>query len=345
MSTKQASRTVRPEPAGEAEASPDAATTRRARARLFEVPSNPIPEGTRVGHVQTSDEFRLRYARWETLRRPSKGTVILLHGRTEFIEKHFETVQDLRGRGFGVLTFDWRGQGGSTRLLERSDRGHIENFNQHLEDLETVFARVALPDCRPPYYILAHSTGALVALLAAPELTNRVQRMVLISPLLRLAGLPVRHSTLQRVFGLATLLGLGRLPSVRGWVPIGARSFIGNKLTSDTHRFNRLRDIAIAHPHLVTGAPTIAWVFAALRAMETVHEPGFASAISVPTLFVAGGMDTVVSPRAIESYGRAMRSGAFLTVSGARHELLEERDSYREQFLAAFDAFVPGTQV
>jgi lysophospholipase len=31
-----------------------------------------------------------------------------------------------------------------------------------------------------------------------------------------------------------------------------------------------------------------------------------------------------------------------LTIDGARHELLHERDLYREQFLAALDAFVPG---
>jgi lysophospholipase len=31
-----------------------------------------------------------------------------------------------------------------------------------------------------------------------------------------------------------------------------------------------------------------------------------------------------------------------LTVDGARHELLQEADIFREQVLAAFDAFVPG---
>jgi lysophospholipase len=30
-------------------------------------------------------------------------------------------------------------------------------------------------------------------------------------------------------------------------------------------------------------------------------------------------------------------------IPGARHEILMERDEFREQFWAAFDAFVPGT--
>ena len=64
----------------------------------------------------------IRYARWEPLLRPSKGSVIILHGRTECIEKYFETITDLRERGFGVLTFDWRGQGGFHPVVERPEK-------------------------------------------------------------------------------------------------------------------------------------------------------------------------------------------------------------------------------
>ena len=32
-----------------------------------------------------------------------------------------------------------------------------------------------------------------------------------------------------------------------------------------------------------------------------------------------------------------------VTIDGARHEILQEADIYREQFWAAFDAFVPGS--
>ena len=32
-----------------------------------------------------------------------------------------------------------------------------------------------------------------------------------------------------------------------------------------------------------------------------------------------------------------------IVIPGARHEILMERDAIREQFWAAFDAFIPGT--
>ena len=45
----------------------------------------------------------------------------------------------------------------------------------------------------------------------------------------------------------------------------------------------------------------------------------------------------------MEAYARHLRLGSLLMIDGARHEILQEADIYREQLLAAFDAFIPGT--
>lgn len=321
------------------------ATPSRIRGRIFEFPGVPIPEGKKSGTVTTSDGFQLRYARWPTAVRPSRGTIIVLQGRAEFIEKYFETVEDLRQRGFEVLTFDWRGQGGSQRLLDDPEKGHIDHFNQYLDDLEAILSQIVLPDCRPPHYILAHSTGALVSLLAAPVLGNRIRRMVLISPLLKMNNLPVPQDYLRRLTGLLSFCGLSQAyVDFSGKSPAN-RSFIGNKVTSDTERFAWVVEFQQAHPELFLSAPTIGWTFSACRAMAQVAEPEHYNAIAIPSLLIAAGGDQVVSPQAISEMGEAMRSGAHLTVFGARHELLQERDVFREQVLAAFDAFVPGTEV
>jgi pimeloyl-ACP methyl ester carboxylesterase len=82
---------------------------------LVNLPSNPMPEGGRAGYFQTYDNVRLRYAIWPKSAE-HRGTICLVQGRTEFIEKYFETIADFRARGFAVATFDWRGQGGSERM-------------------------------------------------------------------------------------------------------------------------------------------------------------------------------------------------------------------------------------
>src|SRR5215469_12858990 len=59
---------------------------------------------------------RLRVATFPAAANASR-VCVLLNGQTEFIEKYFEVIDDLRVRGFSVATMDWRGQGGSIRAL------------------------------------------------------------------------------------------------------------------------------------------------------------------------------------------------------------------------------------
>jgi lysophospholipase len=117
--------------------------------------------------------------------------------------------------------------------------------------------------------------------------------------------------------------------------------FRGNVLTSDPVRFARNGAITAAHPELGLGPPSAAWLHSVCVAAEKVMQMEFAAQIHVPILFVAAGADRVVSTRAIEDYSRRLRSGSLLVIDGARHEILQEADFYREQFLAAFKAFLP----
>ena len=305
---------------------------------------NPAPKGAVCGEVYTPDAITIRYARWKALRAPYKGTIVILQGRSEYIEKHYETVDDLIKNGFDVCTFDFRGQGGSARILKDRKRGYVDSFDQYVIDLDTVLNEVALPDCRPPYFILGHSTGSLIGLIASPILGNRIQRMVLCAPLIRFGAVPIGQQMTKYLSGFLSVIGLGELYMSGGPNLSKNRKFMGNMLTSDTKRFERTKEFSRQHPELVLGGPTAAWVFAACQAMDRVSDPDFIGSLHIPTLLVSGGMDRVVSNEATELLGRAMRSGRAVTINGARHELLQERDVYRQQLLAALFTFFPGTQ-
>jgi lysophospholipase len=98
-------------------------------------------------------------------------------------------------------------------------------------------------------------------------------------------------------------------------------------------------------PKLGLGGPTVAWIHAACVAVDAVHEPEFMARVQIPIMFVAAGADTVVSTKAIELYAKHLRAGSLVTLDGARHEVWQEADIFREQLLAAFEAFIPGTDV
>lgn len=304
-----------------------------------------MPEGAISGMVQTPDGLELRYARWKPTKKPSRGSVLVLHGRSEYIERTYETVSDLREQGLEVISFDWRGQGGSSRILEDRKRGYVDDFNEYTIDLETIMNEVALPDCKAPYYILGHSTGSLVALLSAPKLSNSVKRMVLAAPFLGLGRQPMSAPLVKTLSGTLCMFGLGEI-YMAGSDAVGVnQEFDGNIHTSDLARFKRNKNFLKDYPELSIGGPTAAWVYAACRIMEEVNDIDFCKKIGIPTLIVSAGNDVIVSNRAIENFGRKLRSGKCLTIDGAKHELLQERDIFREQLLAAFASFIPGSDV
>lgn len=310
---------------------------------LVQFDNNPGPQPTAVGFLDTVDGFKIRYAVFRTENQTCKGTVLLLQGRNECIEKYAETAGDLVQRGFDVVAFDWRGQGGSSRFFSDHRRGHIDSFDQYADDLDLVFTEVALPECRAPFYILAHSTGSLVALYAAPNLNNRIQRMMLCSPFLGIGDEALSASQVWFISGTLNFLGVGNMHMGGSRNGIANIPFETNRLTTDPIRYARNREILNPENGLGLGSATAGWLSASMKAVEFVLNTEHMAQIHIPILMVNAGADRVVSTSAIEDYAGRIRSGAVITIDGARHEMMQEDDRYREQLLAAFDAFIPGS--
>src|SRR3981081_4675374 len=238
---------------------------------LISIPANPVPDDFVSGTIKTRDGVSLRFARWAPP--PGrKGTVCLFQGRAEFIEKYFETVRDLRARGFAVATLDWRGQGLSDRALRNSRKGYVRDFSRYDVDLDTFVREVVLPDCPPPFFALAHSMGASILLRAAYQGHRWFDRTVLLAPMIALPGM--RRSALTRA-GVKTL----RLMGFGGaYVPGGdasvmmQRPFIGNLLTSDPVRYARNMAVVEAEPALAIGWPAVGRRGSYFNAMRQLHE-------------------------------------------------------------------------
>ncbi|HVT55302.1 MAG TPA: alpha/beta hydrolase [Xanthobacteraceae bacterium] len=309
---------------------------------LHSIPANPVPEGAVTGHLTTPDNIKIRFARWNPTM-PRKGTVCIFGGRGDMIEKYFEAIGDLRARGFAVAIVDWRGQGGSQRLLSDPRKGYVRNFADYQLDLEVFMREVVLPDCPSPFFALAHSMGGAIVLEALRQGRRWFDRVVLSSPMIGLygrLGTPfVRFATRAGV-----LVGLGRayIPG-GGPFAITNKPFLGNLVTSDPVRYQRAASVVEAAPELGMGSPTFRWASTALKTMLRLQDPLYPSSLRQPMLILAAGADQIVSTVAIERFAVRLRAGSHLVVPGSKHELMMERDVFRTQFWAAFDAFIPGS--
>lgn len=311
--------------------------------QFFLTPDNPMPAEPELMSVTTSDGISLRVACWKPEAGEVKGTVCILQGRAEFIEKYFEVVGELLGRGFAVVAFDWRGQGLSGRQVSNPRKGHVRRFADFRRDLEAIRDQVLLPRMPEPHFALAHSMGGAVALSAAYEGWLPFRRLVTTTPMLALC-IVKRPRLVALLVRVMRILGFGK-----AFVPGGGETsictlpFKGNRLTGDPVRYTRNANAATAIGAGAIGAPTVAWLDAAFRFMRRFTDPRYALKIRLPTLIVAAGADPVCATPATERFAARLKAGHAIVIPGARHEILMERDAIREQFWAAFDAFIPGS--
>lgn len=310
---------------------------------LRSTPDNPVPPGGTLKAVRTEDGIELRAAHWRPTTRLVKGTVCLLQGRAEFIEKYYETITDLRGRGFAVVAFDWRGQGESQRQTDDPHRGHVAHFDDYRLDLKAIEEAILRPSMPHPHLGLAHSMGGAIALTGAHDGWLPFRRLVTVAPMLsiRMVRWPAGAAVLAR---LLHAIGRGR-----AYIPFGSavsmatKPYRNNRLCQDPKRYARnaaaARDVGAG----AVGDPSIAWLTGAFRAMKRLADPAVPGRITLPTLIIAAGADPVCGTHITERFARGLRAGHILVLPDARHEILSERDAIRQDFWAAFDAFMPGS--
>ncbi|HWL70758.1 MAG TPA: alpha/beta hydrolase [Geminicoccus sp.] len=281
--------------------------------------------------------LRLRCVTWRS-DGERRGTVVICNGRTEFVEKYLGVVAELQARRFDIVAFDWRGQGLSDRLLPDRSKGHVESFDDYLDDLRAIMAlvdRLALPS---PRVMLAHSTGGQVGLRFLHDHPGAFAGAAMSAPMLgmRFAGIP----TAVAVGLVRAMCAGGRSRDYafgQGAKPYVYHAFPENVLTSCEESYLAYRALVDADPELGLGGPTFAWVRAALRSITISRQPAFLEQIGCPVLLALGDEERVVDPRAIMRAAALLPRAELLQIAGARHEILIERPALRQAFWTRFD--------
>jgi lysophospholipase len=285
---------------------------------------------------------RLRVASWNALGNAPgnatgtpRGTIVLLSGRSEFIEKYSsEIVGEWLDRGFAVEALDWRGQGLSDRSLDVRDKGHVDDFATYVADLKLYFE--SLDRLRAPVIAVAHSMGGHLLLRYLAE----GHPAPLAAALLTAPMTALRREAILR----AALLFLPSRPRIEagylyGGGPYAAlrKEFAINRLTHDERRFRFTQLWFDADPRLTLGGPTTGWARQAVRSMRLADQPGYLERIALPITIVSSGQDRLVVSRTHIDVARRLRRGEEIYVAEARHEIMMETDPIRARFWDAFD--------
>lgn len=279
---------------------------------------------------------------------PPRGSVLILPGRGEFVEKYAaEVVPELLARRWQAYAIDWRGQGLSGRALSDSQRGHIDTFDTYVADLEAVWSSIAAEAPRP-VVALAHSMGGHNALrwLAERDGDPPLAASVLCAPMIglrredairvALTVLPEMQTVDERYF-----FGFGPFQII-------GREFIGNRVTHDERRFRFAEQWFRADPRLALGGPTIGWLRQAARSIRKTQQPGYFERVTTPTLILSARQDQLVDPDAHAPAAARLAVAKVVDYEDSMHEIMMERDPIRARFWSDFyghvDAFAPPPQ-
>lgn len=293
------------------------------------------------GYFMTGDGASIRYGIWRSDTGNGSGSVVLLNGRREFLEKYDETIGELNRKEFDVYSFDWRGQGMSKRLLPDRLKGHIKSYDRYLQDLGDFINQIVKPNAVEPILFLAHSMGAHVALRFMHDHPTVVYRAVLVAPLIDIMPSPYPKWMIEILTRLAVNTGFAEayVPGAKHKNPLRS-AFEGNPLTSDPERY-RVEGKALAdNPDLALGGLTFGWLAATLQSISLLRQPGYAERIKTPVLIVGAGKDRVVCADAMKSVCSRMPDCRLKVIEGALHEVLMETDPIRQKFWHEFDRFM-----
>ncbi|MFN3959695.1 MAG: alpha/beta fold hydrolase [Parvularculaceae bacterium] len=295
-----------------------------------------MPEGAEAIDFEGADGGYLRAAVFPA--KNHRATAVLMAGRSEFIEKYFEVVEDLRRRGFSVATMDWRGQGLSERLLPVREKGHIRDFGVFRSDLRRFTDEIAMKRFAGPYVLMTHSMGGAPALQMLADGDDTWRCAVLCAPMTALFDEPLKRFGVRLLGEAASRFGLARhaIPGVKEY----SMAFEGNVLTSDPVRHRRFQELQSAAPNATIREPTYGWIRAATEAMDDLHRKNRFAKLKVPVLIVSAENDQLV--RSSDHLWLEKQSPLIkvVTINGALHEIMMERDEIRNQYWAAFDGFV-----
>jgi lysophospholipase len=295
------------------------------------------PTDSTVGRFVLPDGWELR-----TFERPiadARGSILWLGGRGDIFEKYLESLDAWHRAGWHVGSFDWRGQGGSGRVLPDPWVGHIDDFATWIDDL-AAFWRDWTARTPGPHVLMGHSMGGHLVLRALVERCVDPAAVVLSAPMLGFGG------RTPAVIGNAAARLLGKLmPHRSAWkqnerpAPVNAsrQAF----LTHDLARYDDEMWWKDEVAGLALGPPSWGWMAAAARSYAVIDRAGAVEAVDVPVLVVATDGDLLVSPQAIHATVARLRRGELLMFdAGSAHEVLREADRYRDEAMARIAAFL-----
>ncbi|OSP55271.1 alpha/beta fold hydrolase [Pseudoruegeria sp. SK021] len=315
-------------------APPDGPAGPQFQTAPFHHVSAQAPSVARAVWTHTKDGTRLRLG---LLGRGTHGTVLLLQGRTEYLEKYGRVARRFADLGYGMVSVDFRGQGLSDRPLPDAQIGHVSRFADYQQDVAELVAFAQAEAMPRPWFLLAHSLGGAIGLRALRNKLD-VAAAVFSAPMW---GINVPSALRPLTYGLGWIAHTGQL---NAWITPGMSRKVyaatadpsANLLTHDPEGLAYMQAHLTADPALGLGAPSLAWVYQAMMECRSLrHSPS----PPVPSLTFLPTGDKVVSQHVVRSMIARWPNARLVDIPDGAHETMMETAARQDLFFSSSAEF------
>ncbi len=268
---------------------------------------------------------------WRRIHPKAKAQIIISHGYSEQSLKYRETAYNFYQQGYSVFIVDHRGHGRSGRIGAQRYIVDVEQFADYVADFKSFYDQMPWDRSRP-LYLFGHSMGALISVAFMEKYPQSIQAAALCAPMFEpsLRGLPVSvglgiAKLLAWLFGPDQYTIFQQRASLDNW-------HFKDAGTSSQPRFERYRSDSLKED-LATGGPTNRWVIETFEAITPVTSPQQAQLLKMPIYIGIAGNDRLVKPQKMLSFCESLWQCESHLYPGSYHEIWNERDAIRHQFL------------
>lgn len=297
-----------------------------------------------------------RVAYFEATRDENQSILIISPGRGEFHEKHMEFMYDMYQSGYDIFYTNHRGQAHSERLVAGTKIGHVDSFQDYVDDLDWLVEHAKSTSPGKPVYLFGQSMGGLIAALYLKRFDQKISRAAIASPMFKINTGSIPFFTLPLLGFLGSSLGLAEryFPGSAGDPP-DPNSFSHDKGkksgTSSKVRFDLLyHRTVLANPNLRVGSGSMGWVWEYIKVAEKdswiasvfSSDPNIfdqENAFETPMLLFNAEQDQYVMAEPQEAFCHQNSACEYIVMKGSRHEIYLERDQFRLPFMRRLKEF------
>jgi lysophospholipase len=274
------------------------------------------------------------YARY-ALNPQKTGTVVFVHGFTEFTDKYLELLYYFYNEGYSVFIYDQRGHGHSARYVDQAYLVHVQSFVRYAEDLHIFMNTVVKPKAGSgPYFLFGHSMGGCIAALFLEKHPKMFKAAVLSSPMLKLSFEHLPHFAAKAYAAFTKSTGQDKLPAP-GATPFNELPDYENSYCTSKARYLWVHGLQVADTDYQTTSATCGWVYSALKAIEALHK--HPDKATLPILICQAELENLVDNEGQQLFAKHAPNAKLVRIENAKHEIyLSSAEVLEEYYRTVF---------